>query len=251
MIVGVVNHNSYSGSEQYLTQLDTSIISLLENKIIPDVIIGPDYGLVTKDAMQENRPNTMQERQDVLKKLKSLSKKIPQTFLISGSMFWYQKNKEENDYAFSSVPVYKNGSLIDEFHKERDVTEGVSAKLYGEKIGRKAIYKRGDSAKNFMNINGKSVAIEICADHGNQNVKGVDLELILAFDNKGGFYINQCNDSWSRYAVMCNGYTGDDLAQYYSTETKFQNIESMNISNLTDVIRLYDLSLLKNTKNKS
>jgi hypothetical protein len=260
MIVGVVNHTSNSGAEEFLDKLDRSMGIIKREGFDVDILIGPDYSLVTKDAMAANRPNTMGERYSILSDVKSISKSLPSTVIIPGTMFWHQKNKQESiDDVFLSAPAYKNGHLVAELFKERDNGEAPSAERYGNLIGKKAVYKRGNSKNNFMTIRGNRVAIEICGDHGNQDAKGVDLEIIMAYDNKAGFYITAANNNWNRYAVLCDGYSGTDSAQYFDTEKGIlgacypciPGIESGEViaqkfyNGLYRDVNIYDLKLLK------
>jgi hypothetical protein len=195
------------------------MITLQNKGISADILVGPDYGLTTKSAMAEKRPNTVTERESVIKYIKNISKSFPKTIFIPGTMFWYAKNPETKSYeAFISAPVYKNQHLMAEFFKERDVDEGYKATEFGKKIGKEISYRKGHSTDNFLSFQDKKIALEICADHGNQNVNGSDIELILAYDNKAGFYINPMNDSWSRHAIVCDGYSGTSTAQYFDSD---------------------------------
>jgi|GEM_PF-3399802 hypothetical protein len=260
MIVGVVNHTSNSGAEEFLEKLDRSTSIIHREGFDVDILIGPDYSLMTKNAMSTDRPNTMAERYNILNNIKSISKTLPSTIIMPGTMFWYQKNKQESiDDVFLSAPVYKSGHVLTEFFKERDNGEASSANRNGALLGREAKYNRGNNKNNFININGNRVAIEICGDHGNQDVRGVDLEIIMAYDNKAGFYLTSANNNWNRYAILCDGYSGTDLAQYFDTEKGIIGVSYPVIPKIdpkkiiakqsylgtSKDVNIYDLKLLK------
>jgi hypothetical protein len=234
MNIGFINHKSDEGAKEFLKKLDESIAYLNKNNIQLDILAGPDYALASKEAMKEKRPNSMHERYEVLRDVKDISKKIPKTILIPGSMFWHEKVKTGIDNAFVSSLLYKSGAVVKEFYKERDADEENRAKNYGTIIRRGIEYKRGNSKNNFFNHDGKKIALEICADHANQDVKNCDLELILAYDTNAGFYINARNDSWSRYAGLCDGLKGESMIQHYdSNNRKFSQIEPITNGSLS------------------
>jgi len=228
MLIATINHLSNDGVLALVSKINSGLEALAENNVTPDVLLGPDYSLVTHDAMSKKRPNTIAEREYVLKNIKRISKYFPQVTLLPGSMFWYKKNhdSEKSDETFMSVPVYRSGKLLTELFKERDNGESEKTKTYAKSIGRDAVYHRGDSRKNSLTIADQKIAVEICGDHGNQDVKGVNLELIMAYDNKGGFYVTTANNQWSRSAVVCNGFDGVSSAIYFDAKT--QNFKSLS-----------------------
>ena len=156
-----------------------------------DLAVGPDYGLYFYD---KNNKIDFSKVDKAVEFFKSLSSFYSNTTIIPGTMPFTEGNK-----LFHVAPVFINGKLDDMFCKESDCGESKMAKKNGFEYG------KGDSSENYMVINGRKVAIEICSDYGKQRVpEGVFLETILAYDNLGGFSVRANNDNFSRYGLVCN-----------------------------------------------
>jgi hypothetical protein len=99
-----------------------------------------------------------------------------------------------------SAMIFKDGKKIEEFFKETDVGDSKFAKENNLE------YRTGNSLKNHLTYNDKEIAIEICSDHGKQRFeKEPFLELILAYDDRAGFFPRADNDYFARWAVVCDG----------------------------------------------
>ncbi|VVB84006.1 Uncharacterised protein [uncultured archaeon] len=167
---------------------------IFKNKLISavgtnsDIIIGPydsfGRGLSTKERKEE-----------VYNQVQNLSSKCD-SLIIPGTIS-YPINERE---MVCESPVFHMGNLLNVFCKEKDNGEEKLAEENGY------IYKRGNNSKNRFYFKGKEIAVELCGDHGVQDVKGCDLELILAFDSRAGFWINASNDNLKRKAIVCDGY---------------------------------------------
>jgi len=129
--------------------------------------------------------------------IESLVKFFPKTTLIPGTgPLLTETGKME-----CVAPIYEKGNLSYLFTKETDVGNFQRAFKNG------LDYIRGDSSKNFFIKDGKKITVEICSDHGKQEVaEDTFLEIILADDRKAGFYLRANNDSFSRYAFVCDGF---------------------------------------------
>ena len=157
-----------------------------------DLALGPDYALY----FYQKRTNKIDfsEVDKAVEFFRALSAVYPETSIIPGTMPYKIKDK-----LFHVAPIFINGQLDDMLLKESDCGEARLAKANGLE------YKKGDSSENYVYVNGKKVAVEICSDFGKQRVsKDTFLEAILAFDNLGGFSIRADNDDFSRYGLICN-----------------------------------------------
>jgi hypothetical protein len=207
MKLALMSHVSSEGPEKLLENLERGLEML---DVAPDLICGPDYSLAVHYC---DKPNSQQERQAVLKRIKAISKKFPTTAMIPGTMPWIgklnryfsgpvYKEEEEKVHMYLSGPVYKAGKMQNEFFKQRNNGESELAMAVGE------VYLPGQSEKNKLLIRDKEVCYEICGDHGNQLVDGCFLELISALDFNGGFYISVINDKWRHHGAITNGING-------------------------------------------
>jgi hypothetical protein len=167
--------------ERFKTKLAYAI------KIKSDIIIGP-YGSLGRGL------SSKQTKTEVYDSISSLSSGT-NSLILPGTIF-YEINETE---AVCEAPLFHRGSLIKNFHKEKDNGLGNLAEQNGY------IYKRGDNSKNNFEIRGRKIAVELCGDHGIQDATGCDLELILAYDSRAGFWISAFNDDFSRFAVVCDG----------------------------------------------
>ncbi len=156
----------------------------------PSIIIGPDASL------NSGKLSNRKYKEEVYEELRLLSSKSKS--LIAPGSITYPINDFE---IVCESPLFYRGELFGVFHKEKDNGEESLAK---ENC---LIYRRGDNSKNKFNFKGKDIALEICGDHGSQNVTGCDLELILAYDSRAGFWLNSSNDGFARKVVLCDGYS--------------------------------------------
>ena len=154
----------------------------------PDVAIGP-YGSLGNGLTSEKR------KEEVYSQLRFLSSNSD-SLILPGTII-YPINERE---IVCEAPLFHQGNLIGTFHKEKDNGEEDLAEANGYS------YKRGNNSKNKMNFHSKKIAVEICGDHGVQDVKGCDLELILAYDRRAGFWLSAGNDDFKRKAIVCDGY---------------------------------------------
>jgi len=157
-------------------------------KTEPTLIIGP-YDSLGKGLSSKKR------KEDVYAQLRLLSSKSD-SLIIPGTIT-YPINESE---IVCEAPIFHKGNLIGTFHKEKDNGESDLAEKNNY------IYKRGNNSKNNLSFGGKKIAVELCGDHGVQDVKGCDLELILAYDNRAGFWLSAFNDDFKRKAIVCDGY---------------------------------------------
>ena len=153
-----------------------------------DIIIGPDYSLGTPLI-------TPQRKKQLYNRLKVASAKFS-GIIIPGTIS-YPIGGEMVHVA----PLFKQGELIREFLKERDNGEVTDAEEAG------LTYKKGNNSENWFDYQGRRIAVEICGDHGNQNIRGCDLELILVYDDRAGFYVRPPYDFFPRKAVLCDGFS--------------------------------------------
>jgi len=156
-----------------------------------DVVIGSDYTL----DFELTRPNTTSEKENIYKEIENLSR-VSSTLVLPGTISYPLSDTEMVHVA----PVFCEGSLLAELRKKRDNGEGDLAKLAGLN------FVRGNGHRKLIEHAGKKFAVEICGDHGSQNVRGCDIELILAYDKNAGFHLNSINSNFSRKVVVCDGY---------------------------------------------
>ena len=182
MNIITVKHKFSKG--QKLADYVPKIAEAVKNK--PDVIVGPDYGLVSYSKDRVNRKDIINADQI----LSELSAKTPSTLIVPGTYALF-------DQGYHAAPIFRGGKLINRFFKETNVENVAFANENGFR------YKRGDSDKNKIMHNGKKITVEICSDHGKQRVdRDTFLELILTRDLNAGFYLNAFNDNFSRYAIV-------------------------------------------------
>lgn len=162
------------------------LISAINTKA--DIVIAP-YGFLSKALFSEEKKIRIYEE------IRDLSSKSD-SLIIPGTIT-YPINERE---IVCEAPAFHKGKLIGVFHKEKDNGEEELAEQNG------CTYKRGNNSKNKLNFKGKKIAIELCGDHGVQDAKGCDLELILAYDNRAGFWLSAFNDDFKRKAIVCDGY---------------------------------------------
>lgn len=177
----------------------------------PDIIIGPDYALNFSPAEISSREHC----NNIISMYSSLSAKHPSALIIPGTIL-YQINEKE---AVCEAPVFLGGGLKKQLWKDSDNGEAGLAAKSG------LVYKRGCHKNKQFNYNGKKIAVEICGDHGRQDVRGCDLEIILAYDQKAGFWLNVLNDDFARKVVLCDGYEPKIEAWDYNPERQPKQIE--------------------------
>jgi hypothetical protein len=184
MKICAIKHKS--DKENFATFRSRLISAMIAN---PDIIIGP-YGSLSEGLSSEKNKKEIYEQ---LKNLSSMSGSL----IIPGTITYPINDKE----IVCEAPAFLKGNLIGIFHKEKDNGEEDLAEKNGY------AYKRGNNSKNKLNFNGKKIAVELCGDHGVQDARGCDLELILAYDNRAGFWLSAFNDDFKRKAIVCDGYT--------------------------------------------
>ncbi|MBT7706649.1 hypothetical protein HN747_04330 [archaeon] len=204
MKIALLKHLSNLGYESLLDSANRCIC--VDS---PDLIIGPDYGL-SLPMLETHQKNS---RQDVLGSVQELSRAHPSVRLILGSMSW-----QDGDKMLHSSPSYTGGELQNEFFKKRSNGEADMARASGLQ------FVGGDSSLNQFNFGNKRFSYEICGDHGHQDVSGVDVELISAYDTNFGFYVNATNDHWDRIVLGTDGLSGRLLAQKFEVGNGIKNI---------------------------
>jgi hypothetical protein len=157
-------------------------------KINPDLIIGP-YDSLGRGL------SSSEKKREIYRWLGDFSSKSD-SLIIPGTISYPINEKE----MVCESPVFHQGKLIHFFHKEKDNGEEDLAMQNG--YG----YKRGNNFKNKLDFKGKKIGVELCGDHGVQDTHGCDLELILAYDNRAGFWLSASNDDFKRKAIVCDGY---------------------------------------------
>ena len=203
MIIATVSHESSRGAKDLLGKIESTLENTAKiGEEQPAVIFGPDYGLIVDETFS---PLSSAQRQAVLKQIKGISKRFPQTRIIPGTMPWI-----EGQIMYHSAPMYHSGRLEREFFKETDNGESKLAAKYG------LTFRKGRSEENNFFIEDRKICYEICGDHGKQNVTGCFAELIAALDQNKGFYVSILNDAWRHYGLLTNGLDGVTRAQDYS-----------------------------------
>jgi len=183
MKVCAIKHNSGTGNfEDFRKKLALAVATCSE------IIIGP-YDSLGKGLSSEER------KSEIYEQIRDLSLGVD-SLIIPGTITYPINEKE----IVCEAPVFHHGNLLGIFHKEKENGEEGLAEKNGY------TYKRGNNSKNRLSFKGKKIALELCGDHGVQDVHGCDLELILAYDNRAGFWISASNDDFKRSAVVCDGY---------------------------------------------
>ncbi len=173
----------------------------------PDIVVGPDYSLYFLDSKGHIQFNKVDE---AVKRLKELSR-TSKTLIAPGTLPLYL----DFEKIAHSAPIFKEGNYLFSFRKETDVENSDFA------TKNDLVYERGDSSKNKLFYNGKKIAFEICSDHGKQLIdKDTFLEIIMAYDDKAGFYLRPNNDNFSRYAIVVDGRKPDVSGFRYDFEKK-------------------------------
>lgn len=173
--------------EDYLAKIESAL------EYSPEIIVGPDYAL---SYYNENGKIKFSMREEIISKLEKISKNFPKTVIIPGTSPFAL-----NDFEMGhSAMAFQNGKKINEFRKETCVGDQEIAEENGMN------YVGGNSDNNFFYINDKKIAVEICSDHGKQRVPtDTFVELILAYDDRAGFWIRANNDNFTRYAILTDG----------------------------------------------
>jgi len=184
-ILHKVPERGENDTEKVLSNVDSAL------KSSPAIIVGSDYSLnpmIGEITPVEFKDRIYQEFLDI-----SRDKNV---LIIPGTVL-YPRNSTQ---VICEAPVFWDGELFGTYIKERDAGEARLAQENGFE------YFRGDCSKNHFKFNGLNIALEICKDHGNQDVRRCDLEIILAFDSKAGFSPRPPCDNFARKAVVCDGY---------------------------------------------
>jgi hypothetical protein len=188
-----------------------------------DIIIGPSYALRYGFSSREKKERVYHQIREISQTSSSC--------IIPGTICFPFNDHE----MVCEAPIFHKGNLLQIFHKEKENEEGDLAAKNGY------TYRRGDNSKNRFNFNGKKIAVELCGDHGVQDVKGCDLELILAYDNRAGFWISAANDDFSRYAVVCDGYAPKVEAFRYDSTQPIQKMSIVKQQTLNNDMGVFDL----------
>jgi len=183
MKICAIKHNSDKGNfEIFQAKLALAL------NVNPDLVLGPYDSLGEGLSSPKKKEKIYQQISDLSLEYNSL--------IIPGTITYPINDKE----VVCEAPVFHRGDLINSFHKEKENGEGDLAEKNGYS------YKRGNNSRNKFNFNGRKIAVELCGDHGVQEVKGCDLELILAYDVRAGFWLSAFNDDFKRKAIVCDGY---------------------------------------------
>jgi len=158
----------------------------------PDIIIGPDYSL----NPNPEKVSSSKQKETIYNLICSISENSD-SLILPGTIL-YPINEHE---VVCEAPVFLRGKILKSFFKERDNWE----RKLAEKDGYS--YRKGDSSKNKFDYLGKRIAVKICGDHGNQDVRGCNLEIILTYDSKAGFWLSVANDTFARKVIICDGYS--------------------------------------------
>ncbi len=173
--------------ENYLQKIESAL------EYSPDIIVGPDYALSYYNKQGKIK---FFMREEIISKLEKISEKNSKTIIIPGTSPFALNNSEMGH----STMVFKAGKKINEFRKETCVGDQEIAEENGMN------YVGGNSDNNFFYLNDKKIAVEICSDHGKQRVPlDTFAELILAYDDRAGFWIRANNDNFTRFAIVTDG----------------------------------------------
>jgi len=176
-----------------------------------DIVIGPDYAL----NCNPTKVSSSGYYNNLISMYTSLSTKYPNTLIIPGTILHPINDRE----MVCEAPVFLNGKLNRQLWKDSDNGEVGLATRAG------FVYKRGSHENKQFEYKGKKIAVEICGDHGRQDVRGCDLEIILAYDKKAGLWLNASNDDFARKVVICDGYKPTIEAWDYNPERQPKQIE--------------------------
>jgi predicted amidohydrolase len=208
----------------YLTKIELAL------KYAPDIIVGPDYAL---SYLNESGRIKFSMREEIISKLEKLSHKYPKTIIVPGTTPFALSDLETGH----SAMIFHNGKKIYEFRKETCVGDQKIA----EKNGR--TYVGGCSDNNYFFIGSKKIAVEICSDHGKQQVPlDTFLELILTYDDNAGFWIRANNDDFSRYAIVCDGRAPKVECFKYNHTNPIHKMGILKGQSLNKDISLFELN---------
>lgn len=170
-----------------------------------EIVIAPDYAL----QVDITRANTDQEYDRICRLLEKLSSKDG-SLIIPGTI----PHSEDGKTMTLQSPVFNKGNL-QILTKETDRREEDFARSQG------LTYKKGDCNKNNIPYRGRNIAVEICSDHGHQRIpQDTFLEIILAFDQKAGFWIGPSTPKFIRHIVVCDGFKPEVEGFYMDTNGK-------------------------------
>jgi hypothetical protein len=208
---------------------DTEDFSIFYDRLVSaiktnsDIIIGP-YDSLGKGL------SSGKTKKEVYDSLASLSSKT-NSLILPGTITYPINDKE----VVCEAPLFQQGSLINIFHKEKENGEGDLAEKNGY------VYKRGNNSKNNFIFNKQKIAVELCGDHGVQDAKGCDLELILAYDTRAGFWISAFNDDFSRFAVVCDGRAPKTECFRYDHTKNINKMGVIEEQSLNNHVSLFEL----------
>lgn len=195
----------------------------------PDVVLGPDYALNNSDL----EIVTKQDRVAIIEKLALLSTDYPDTLIVPGTF-----STEAGNFMAHICPVFLSGAETCLF-KETDRGESQLAKMFG------LSYRRGDCSKNFLDFQGKKVAVQICSDARTQRMlrRNPDLELNLVYDSKAGLHLG-LRETPGKRIVVCDGFRpGSEAYDFDEARTpKAINIKGRQVDK---DLMLYNLGDLK------
>jgi predicted amidohydrolase len=221
-IAAVLHHVGRETPLLFLKRLEEALSTGAE------IVIGPDYSL----NYDLSRPNTRKEKDDIFRRIMRVSSGS-RAILVPGTIS-YPIEKEMLHVA----PAFFEGVHIFSFQKERDNGESKLAESAG------LTFRRGDSSQNRFGFGGKNLAVEICGDHGTQDIRECDVELILAYDQNAGFCPNASNDSVRRKAVVCDGYKPFASAFDYDPNAqgaKLVSLPGRDIALKSGKVRLFEV----------
>lgn len=188
------------------------VFSKMENASAEaDVVVAPDYAL----SCDIDRPNSRKEYEWVSERLADLSSRYA-GLIIPGTMALQEERTLK-----VVCPVYKDGQKIKELQKKRSSpVEGRMAQRF------RLDYSRGDSSQNYISYqNGSaagSIAVEICADHGSQKIPdNTFLELVLAYDQKAGFYQGATTPKFKRHILVNDSFRPKISAYLFDEDGEF------------------------------
>ena len=221
-IATILHHIGRENPELFLKKLEEAL--LIDRA---DVIIGPDYSL----NYDLSRPNTLEERDAVFSQIAEFCQDS-EPLIIPGTMSY-----PLGEGMLHAAPVFRGGNLSLEFLKKRDNGESQLAERAG------LTFIRGSNSGNRISLDGLTFAVEICGDHGTQDVRGCDVELILAYDKNAGFHVSAGNDGFARKAVVCDGYKPFASAFDYdpARNPRLISIAGEDISLKSGKVRLFEV----------
>lgn len=205
MIISAILHKIGKGNSQELRE---KVAGALE---FSDIVVGPDYAL----NLNPNKVSSPGDYRNRVFEYKTLSARHPSKLIIPGTILYPIDSRQ----VVCEAPVFLEGKLNTQLWKDSDNGEGELAKKDG------FVYRRGSHESKQFGYKGKKIAVEICGDHGRQNVRGCDLEIILAYDKKAGFWLNSSNDDFARKVILCDGYEPKVEAWDYKPRRQPKQIE--------------------------